>query len=440
MKQKLINSIIIVVLGSLLLSACAPEQTKISSVSGTFSAIETTISPEIAGQVTDVYVNEGDEVESGQALFKINDDFIKAQLAQAEAAAKASSAAVDAATQQSLSADAQYQLALQAALSQELPSRSANWKSSTSDDYRPAWYFSNLEMIEAAQLSVSDAEKALSAAVQDLETEQKNASIKDFIAAENRLAKAQNDLSVNKTTLDQLSAINNQDLEDAANEVKKSAQAEFDSALADYNHLLTTSAADAVIQARSRVAVAQQNLDNARLGLLSYQTGDQSLQVIAAQKAADAAKSNLKQAEAMSEQAQKAQVLAQLQLDRTTVKSPVSGIVLTRSLEIGDLAVAGGSVMRVGQLDTLDLIVYLPEDEYGQVNLGDTVSVTVDSFSGEQFKGTIVHISDEAEFTPKNVQTESGRKSTVYAVKIQVQNLDHKLKPGMPANVEFTVH
>ena len=95
--------------------------------------------------------------------------------------------------------------------------------------------------------------------------------------------------------------------------------------------------------------------------------------------------------------------------------------------------------MRVANLDTLDLVVYLPEDQYGQVKIGDMVDITVDSFAGETFKGTIVRISDEAEFTPKNVQTESGRKSTVYAIKIQVQNLDHRLKPGMPADVEFTV-
>ena len=94
--------------------------------------------------------------------------------------------------------------------------------------------------------------------------------------------------------------------------------------------------------------------------------------------------------------------------------------------------------MRVANLDTLDLVIYLPEDQYGRVNIGDTVTITVDSFAGETFKGTIVHISDEDEFTPKNVQTESGRKSTVYAVKIQVQNLDHRLKPGMPADVEFS--
>ena len=146
----------------------------------------------------------------------------------------------------------------------------------------------------------------------------------------------------------------------------------------------------------------------------------------------------VKQAEAGLEQAKQAQNLAQLQLNRTKVKSPVDGVVLTRGIEVGDLAVAGGTVMRVGQLDTLDLVVYLPEDEYGAVNIGDSVYITVDSFPGETFEGTILRISDEAEFTPKNVQTESGRKSTVYAVKIQVLNPDHKLKPGMPADVEFS--
>jgi len=147
----------------------------------------------------------------------------------------------------------------------------------------------------------------------------------------------------------------------------------------------------------------------------------------------------VKQAEAGLGQAKQALNMAQLQLDRTTITSPVDGVVLTRNIEVGDLAVAGGTVMRVANLDTLDLVVYLPEDQYGQVNIGDEVYITVDSFAGKTFEGTIVRISDEAEFTPKNVQTESGRKSTVYAVKIQVPNPDHKLKPGMPADVEFSI-
>lgn len=439
MKRNLFKIISFVAVASLLMSACAAENNTDFSASGSFSAIETTIAPEISGKVVEIYVNEGDEVEAGQALFKIDDEVIQAQYDQAAAAAKAAAAGVDAAAQQAASAEAQYQLALQAALMQEIPSKQANWNASTPDDYRPAWYFNKSEQIDAAQTGVDSAGEALTTALNDLEKEQKDASSKDFLAAEKRLAEAENALSVAKSTLNQLETVNNQDLEDAATEVKETAQAEFDSALAEYERLLTGSAADAIIQARSRVAVAQSNLDNARNALLALQTGDQSLQVVAAQKASEAAASALKQAEAMSEQAQKAQTLAQLQLDRATVKAPVSGVVLTRSLEIGDLAVAGGSVMRIAQLDTLDLVVYLPEDEYGKVNVGDVVNVTVDSFAGEIFKGAIIHIADEAEYTPRNVQTESGRKATVYAVKVQVPNLDHRLKPGMPADVEFIV-
>jgi len=439
MKKNLLKIISLMAVASVLLSACAAEKTLDFSASGTFSAVETTISPEISGKVVEVSVNEGEEVEAGQPLFKIDEEVIRAQYDQAVAAAKAAEAAVEAATQQAASADAQYHLTLQAALMQDIPARAATWRSSTDDDYRPAWYFNKAEQIDAAQTGVANAEKAYTAALSDLEKEQKDASSKDFMAAEKRLAEAENALSVANSTLEQTELVNNQDLEDAAEEVKETAQAEFDSALAEYERLLTGSAADAVIQARSRVAVAQTNLDNARSALLALQTGDQSLQVVAAQKAAEAAASALKQAEAMNEQAQKAQTLAQLQLDRASVKAPVSGVVLTRSLEVGDLAVAGGSVMRVAQLDTLDLVVYLPEDQYGKVNVGDVVNVTVDSFAGEIFKGSIVHIADEAEFTPRNVQTESGRKATVYAVKVQVPNEDHRLKPGMPADVEFIV-
>lgn len=439
MKPSILKTISLVALITLLLSACSTETSDHFSASGTFSAIEIDIASEISGKVVEVLVNEGDEIEAGQILLKLDNEMIQAQYNQSAAAVKAAEAAVETATHQAASAYAQYQLALQAALIQELPNKQANWNASTPEDYRPAWYFAKTESIAAAQTGVKNAEDALTTALTDLEQEQKDASSKDFIATENRLAVAQYELTVAKTTFDQVNTGNNEDLKDAATKNQETAQAEFDSALAEYQRLLTSSAADAIIQSRSRVAVAQTNLDNARNTLLSLQTGDQSLQVIAANMAAEAASSGLKQAQAALEQAQQALNLTQLQLDRTNVKSPISGVVLTRSIEVGNLAVAGGILMRIAQLDTLDLVVYLPEDQYGKVNVGDTVSIAVDSFSGEVFKGTIVNISDEAEFTPRNVQTESGRKATVYAVKIQVTNIDHKLKPGMPADVEFSV-
>lgn len=440
MKSKFVILISLLAAAAMTLSACSTGENNQLSASGTFSALETNISSEISGKVTEINVREGDEVEVGQALFKIDDEVIQAQYDQASAAVNAAEAAVETAVNQAASADAQYQLALQAALMQELPNREALWATETPENYQPAWYFYKTELVAAAQTGVENAEDALATALADLAKEQSNASSKDFTAAENRLAVAQSELTVAINTLNKVNTGDDDELKATAEKNKTAAQAEFDSALAEYQRFLTTSAADAIIQARSRVAVAQANLDNARSSLLSLQTGDQSLQVIAAKAAAEAAASGVKQAEAAVEQAKQGLALAQLQLDRATVKAPISGVVVTRNLEIGDLVVAGGTVIRIAQLDTLNLVVYLPEDQYGQVSLGDSVNITVDSFSNRAFSGEVIHIADEAEYTPKNVQTESGRKATVYAVKIEVANADHKLKSGMPADAEFSVH
>ena len=93
--------------------------------------------------------------------------------------------------------------------------------------------------------------------------------------------------------------------------------------------------------------------------------------------------------------------------------------------------------MVIGQLTEVELVVYIPEAQYGKIFLGQEVPITVDSFPGVTFIGEVVNISDQAEFTPRNIQTVEGRRATVYAVKLQVPNPEGKLKPGMPADVKF---
>ena len=101
------------------------------------------------------------------------------------------------------------------------------------------------------------------------------------------------------------------------------------------------------------------------------------------------------------------------------------------------MALPGGTLVVLADLGHLSVTVYLPEDRYGEVKLGDAASVTVDSFPGQIFRGTVQHIADQAEFTPRNVQTPAGRRTTVFAVKLAVDNPEGKLKPGMPADVVF---
>ncbi len=127
-------------------------------------------------------------------------------------------------------------------------------------------------------------------------------------------------------------------------------------------------------------------------------------------------------------------------MDKLAVRSASEGVVLNRSVEPGETVTPGSVVMTIGQLDSLTLTVYLPEDRYGQVHLGDTAQIMVDLFPGVAFSGTVSQIADQAEFTPRNVQTEEGRRTTVFAVQLQVSDTQNRLKPGMPADVVFELN
>jgi multidrug resistance efflux pump len=90
--------------------------------------------------------------------------------------------------------------------------------------------------------------------------------------------------------------------------------------------------------------------------------------------------------------------------------------------------------MTVGSLDTVRMTLYIGETDIGRVRLGQQVNVTVDSFPGKQFQGKVTFIAQEAQFTPRNVQTKDERTTTVFPVRVELANPDHALKPGMPAD------
>ncbi len=122
---------------------------------------------------------------------------------------------------------------------------------------------------------------------------------------------------------------------------------------------------------------------------------------------------------------------------RERIRTPIAGTVLYRSVEPGEFASPGAPLVTVADLDHLTLTVYVPEDRYGQIMLGASYPVTVDSFPTEVFTGTVSHIADRAEFTPRNVQTTDSRKTTVFAIKLDLAQNGGKLKPGMPADVNL---
>ncbi|MBN2431934.1 MAG: efflux RND transporter periplasmic adaptor subunit [Acidobacteria bacterium] len=143
---------------------------------------------------------------------------------------------------------------------------------------------------------------------------------------------------------------------------------------------------------------------------------------------------NIAQARARLQQAREAQSLAEIRFDYATLRSPLTGTVLAEHLEPGEYVSPGTAVMTVGNLAQIWLRAYVDETDLGRVRLGQPVEISTDTYPDKTYSGRITFIADEAEFTPKSVQTEKERVKLVYRIKIQIDNPQHELKPGMPAD------
>jgi HlyD family secretion protein len=126
--------------------------------------------------------------------------------------------------------------------------------------------------------------------------------------------------------------------------------------------------------------------------------------------------------------------LAETQLGYTVLHSPISGMVLVKSGEVGEVVNPGTSVVTIADIENVWLKAYIPMTELGRVKWGQEVVVTTDVRPPKEYKGRISFISPQAEFTPKQIQTEKERVTLVYRIKVDLPNTDHELKPGMPAD------
>ncbi|MDD5088813.1 MAG: efflux RND transporter periplasmic adaptor subunit, partial [bacterium] len=123
------------------------------------------------------------------------------------------------------------------------------------------------------------------------------------------------------------------------------------------------------------------------------------------------------------------------QLRDGVILAPVSGTVILRNIEPGEVAAPGAALLRLADLSALELRVYLGEGELDLVQIGQTIPVIVDALPGDTLSGVVTWVSSEAEFTPKNAQTRDARAQLVYAIKVRVANGDGKLHIGMPAEI-----
>lgn len=444
------------------------------TASGTIESVVVNVSPEMAGKVKEVLVNEGQSVKTGDVLLSLDDSLLASQRAVAATQLSTAQAGAQVAQDALTAMNYQYQITLSGALAQDQKTRLQDWFTKDPNQFdQPEWYFTRDEQLAAAQAKVDATQKALEDAQANLTKVTQSLEVADFVAAENRvldarleytIAKDVNDRAQNSVTSDVPTGrynvthcgtndgyfVNNarltnqlygctgdEYLSDSSQSLYDQAQTELDDAQIAYNDLLTTHAANQLLQARADVSVAQERYYSALDYLRNLQRGDQSLPVTAAEE-------SLKQAQAAADQAQKAVDQAQAnlglldtQISKLVVYAPKDGVILVRNVEPGEFVQPGSTALSMADLKELTITVYVPEDRYGQISLGQQAEVTVDSFPGTTFSAEVTYISDQAEFTPRNVQTVEGRSSTVYAVKLKVTDTQGKLKIGMPADVVF---
>lgn len=207
-------------------------------------------------------------------------------------------------------------------------------------------------------------------------------------------------------------------------------------------------------QTRQRQSRAQLEQAEQRLGLVKEGPRREQIEAARAQlaraqaalKLAQASRIELqrKEEELAARKAEIARARAQLaitaaQLEDMSVVSPVSGVVLVKSAEPGEILAAGTPVATVGDLSRPWVRAYIGQAELGRIKIGQAVKISTDSYPGKTYDGRISFIASEAEFTPKQIQTREERVKLVYRIKIDVANPNQELKNNMPVDAEIVL-
>jgi HlyD family secretion protein len=403
--------IVVIALGAWWMSNRASAQSGELAGSGTIEATNVTISPEISGRVAEVLVQESDVVTKGQALIQLDDTLLQTQLKQAQASLAAAQA-------QRTAAQANYDLLKAGAQSDQIAAAQ--------------------QAVKAAEANVSNASAQLSILVAGPRSA-------DITAAEAAVAQAAAQLKVARDNHDNTIKCVNVTLpnstkkqvcpglgtpEEQARAALEAAQEAYDAAQTRLTQLQNGATQDELNASRSKVTMAQAQRDQAQAQLDLLTSGARPEQLTAAQAQVDAAQAQIAAAQASVE-------VLQTQIARLTLRAPMDGVVLNRSIEPGEVVMPGAALLTLGDIAHPYMTVYIPENRYGEIKLGQAAQVKVDSFPGAIFSAKVMRIADQAEFTPRNVQTAEGRATTVFAVRLELTNVDGQLKPGMPADATF---
>ena len=157
----------------------------------------------------------------------------------------------------------------------------------------------------------------------------------------------------------------------------------------------------------------------------TYQAAVDQLSVLRQQRA---------QADARTEVASRTLALAQQRLGRTILRSPLSGSVLERLAEPGEVVAQGQPIAVLSDLSKVRLKIFIPEKDLGKIRLGAPARLRVDAFPRRDFPARVAQVDAQAQFTPRDVHLQDERARTVYGVTLEAENPQGLLKPGMPAD------
>lgn len=443
--------------------------------SGTIEARQVNIAAELSGRIVQIGPDQGQLVKAGDVLIQLDDGALRAQLEQAKSAVLTAQANYDLLAAGPTQEQVRAAEAAVAVAQANLDRTNANARPGDLSAAQAALDAANAAYARATdkQLKSADvitAQAALNAARENYKKLAAGPSDEDLSIVRATMQNAEAALRQAQFSYDNAFRRNPASisanpaalaLEQATN-TYASAKAQYDKAAkgADAAQLqaalqavqsadaqlsrVTNRSVDAAViaAAQQQVMSAQANLDRVKSPARDFDVNQSTAQLNQAKAQLDALKAGTRPEQLAISKAQivtaQAQVkTVEVQLTKLVVRAPLDGVVLARSVEAGEIVAPGGTLYQIGRLDVLEVTVYLPEEQIGLVTPGQDVALKVDAYRERAFTARVLMVADHAEFTPRNVQTAEGRKDTVFAVRLSVENKDLALKPGMPADVTF---
>ncbi|HJQ22738.1 MAG TPA: efflux RND transporter periplasmic adaptor subunit [Blastocatellia bacterium] len=342
-------------------------------LSGNIEADEIHIGSKLGGRISEVLVREGQEVKQGDPLIRFEAYDLNARRADAEAAVA--------------QADANYQKLV--------------------NGFRPE--------------EVAQAKAQAEAAWMALEEARNGPRRQEIEAARGQLEAANADYEVARATLARVEKLvrdgiqSKQDYDNAKAAFDRAA-GQRDAAKQRLDMLLAGTRSEEVKR-------AERQYNEAAAQYQMMRNGSRKEDIAAARAQLDRARATLEQ--------------IKTQLGELEVRAPADAFIEVLRVRPGDLINPNAPVATLVELNRLWVRVYMPEPELGYAQLGKEVTVKVDTYKNESFKGTIEQIASRGEFTPRNVQTRSEREHQVFALRVRIDNSSHKLRAGMAADVSI---